>query len=129
VSKRLHRWRPGLLAALLALAAQVMVGGVAPDFANRATPSQQLAALMADPGTICRGDSGNGEQKQHRHGIDCAVCPYCVAITAAVVLRNDNPILPLPRGGPIAVGSFSVSVSLLPSRHLAARPRGPPVLS
>ncbi len=130
MSKRLHRWRPGLFAALLALAAQLVFGVVAPEAVARPSPDQQLAALLADPGAICHGDAGGGQQTPHHHGIDCALCPYCAAITAAAVLRSDDPTLPIPRAGPIAVAlAEPTPVTLAPTPRLAARPRGPPILA
>jgi hypothetical protein len=130
VSKRLHHWRPGLLAALLALAAQLLFGAVAPDADARPTPDQQLAALLADPGTICHGDVGGGQQTPHHHGIDCLLCPYCAAVIAAAMPRGDGPMLPRPRDGPIAIAIAAPdSVTPPPAPCLAARPRGPPILA
>jgi hypothetical protein len=127
---RLHRWRPGLFVALFALAAQLVLGVAAPEAGIRPTPDQQLAALLADPGSICHGDVGGGQPSQHHHDIDCPLCPYCAAITAAAVLRSDDPTLPIPRAGVIAVAVATPQiVALPPLPRLAARPRGPPILA
>ena len=129
MSARLHRWRPGLLAALLALAAQLVLGVVDPQAGVRPTPEQRLAALLADPSAICHGDAGDGQPAPHHRGVDCLLCPYCAAITAAV-LRSDDPTLPIPQAGPIAVAAAAPeSVTLPPMPRLAARPRGPPILA
>jgi hypothetical protein len=126
----LDRWRPGLLAALFALAAQILFGAAAPDMGVRATPEQQLAALLADPGAICHGATGGGQQAPHHHAVDCLLCPYCAAIASAAMLRSDDPTLPIPRAGPIAVAIVTASsIARPPSRLLAAQPRGPPILA
>jgi hypothetical protein len=118
-----------LLAALLALASQLILGIAAPDAGIRATPDQQLSALLADPGVICHDSSGGGQKQPHHHAVDCLLCPYCGAITAAAVLRGDDPALPIPRAGLIALAvSRPNSIKLPPSALLTARPRGPPVL-
>jgi hypothetical protein len=130
VSKRLHRWRPGLLVALFALAAQITFGAMAPDAASRPTPDQQLAALLADPGAICHGGAGDGQQTPHHHALDCLLCPYCAAIGTAAVLRSDDPTLPISRAGQIAVAvAVAAIIALPPPPLLAARPRGPPILA
>lgn len=125
MGSRLHRWRPGLLAAL---AAQLNLGVAAPDARIRAMPDQQLATLHGDPGVICHDSTGGGENHPHRHAIDCPLCPYFGATTAAV-LRGDDPVLPIPRAGLIGLAiPRPSSIMLPPPAPLAARSRGPPVL-
>jgi DNA-binding helix-hairpin-helix protein with protein kinase domain len=130
VRTRSNIQRVGFLAALFALAAQLVLGIAAPDIALRPTPDQQLAALLADPGAICHGATGEGQRAPHHHAADCLICPYCAAIAAAVAVRSDDPTLPIPRAGSIAV-SVVVPAGIVPppSPPLAAPPRGPPILA
>jgi len=130
VSTRLHRWRPGLLVAFFALAAQIAFGIAGPDALSQPSPEQQLAALLADPGAICHGSEGGDQRTPHHHAIDCVLCPYCAAITGAALLRGDDPTLPVPRAGPIAAAPAVPAGVVLPQSPLfTARPRGPPVLA
>jgi hypothetical protein len=115
---------------VLALVAQVVFGFTAPETGVRLRPDQKLAVLLADPGAICHGDPGGGQPAPHHHGIDCLLCPYCAAIGTVAALRSDDPKLPIPRAGPIAVAVVaSQPVSQPPPHLLAAQPRGPPILA
>jgi hypothetical protein len=119
-----------LLLALLALAAQLALGIAAPDAGRRPTAEQKLAALLADPGAICHGDVGSGQPARHHRAAECLLCPYCAAIATAADLHRDDPTLPMPRAGPIAIAiGAPQTIRLAPVPRLAARPRAPPILS
>ena len=130
---KLHRWRAGILAALLALLPQLVPGAAiaVPDLAP--TPAQQLAILLDDPGALCHGDPGTAppdRPARHDHGLDCLLCPYCAMVGGAVVaLRDASPVLPLPRLAAIAASLVVVPhPALPPAPPRAPPPRGPPAL-
>jgi len=128
----MHRWRAGLFVAMLALLPQLVSGGMAVQPAGPITPAQNLAILLADPGAICHGDTGGkvpDRPARHGHGLDCLLCPYCATITVHAALRGDQPSLPFRRARAIVVGiADAPATTMPPSRVLAARPRGPPIL-
>ena len=127
---RLHRWRAGLIGALLALMPLIVAGGLAPQPTIEITPVQKLAILLDQPGALCHGSSEGDRQDRpgrHDHALDCLLCPFCAAIHSNTALRGDGPSLPLRRAGPIAIAvAAPASILVPPSPVMAARPRGPP---
>lgn len=115
---RLRLPRLGLLAALLALTAQLAVGAVVPsplmDFGDN---------------VICHADAPAGTPQQHRAPLPMR-CPLCAAMaTPAPLLATAPPIVavarvfyPFAAPPPPATGP--------PTRCVfAAQPRGPPPLA
>jgi hypothetical protein len=94
---RLAFWRPGLLAAVLALVSQLALGAVVlPDDA----PAGQLAELDA-VSVLCTGAAPDADSPApHRHyAADLTVCPLGIALAAPCCLPEPAPALP-PRRKP-----------------------------
>ncbi len=114
--------RFGLLAALLALAAQLAFGAAVPHPA------------LGEPGfgIICHAgqDEGSLPARPGHHAPDCAICPLCLSLTAPAPTLGETPFVPVPRVRatlspvvlPPATGPPAFAVA-------AAQPRGPPTLA
>jgi hypothetical protein len=107
--------RAGLLAALLALFGQLLLGTAMPHPSAEAT----LAELLGDPGAICH--AGGGGPGHSGHGDpDCPLCPVCAVLHHTMPLPAAPPAMPLRRAGLIG----TVARPVVPRQ--AAEPRGPP---
>jgi hypothetical protein len=112
---------PGFLLALLALLAQLALGGFVPRSAD-------LLALQDIP--ICHHEDGSGGTPvPAHHPGNCALCPLCSALSGAHVAALPASA-PLP--GPLVLGPAQASLpppAAAPPvfAGIAAQPRGPPV--
>jgi hypothetical protein len=112
--------RTGLLLTLLALIAQLAVGGFAPRPAD-------LLALQDVP--ICHHDDGSGgTPAPAHHPGDCALCPLCLALAGAhsaalpTMAALPGPALrDAPRAGPPRSADAPPVFA-----RVAPLPRGPP---
>ena len=113
--------RLGLVAALLALAAQV---------AWAATVPQPVLELLAF-GAICHTDSsGHAPGRPGKHVPAGAVSPLCVAVAMPTPPLAAAPPLPAPRGVVVRVAVRLPPATAPPALFpLAAAPRGPPSLA
>ncbi len=113
--------RLGLVAALLALAAQV---------AWAATVPQPVLALLAF-GTICHTDStGRAPGRPGKHVPAGVVSPLCVAMAMPTPPLAAPPPLQAPRGVVVRVAVRLPPATAPPTLFpLAAAPRGPPTLA
>ena len=126
---RLAFWRPGLLAAVLALVSQLALGAVVlPDDA----PAGQLAELDA-VSVLCTGAAPdqNTPTPHQRHAADLTLCPLSIALAAPCCLPEPAaPALPPPPPA-IAARSFERPPGRGPPPATArvGEPRAPPVLA
>ena len=113
--------RFGLLAALLALSAQLAFGAAVP----------QPALGEVGFGIICHsGTNGAAPTQPGHHAPDCALCPLCVALAMPGPTLTAPPPMPVP-------GVVVVLASCMPPPQTgppyfpvrSARPRGPPSLA
>jgi hypothetical protein len=126
---RLPAGVPGVLLALLALAAQLLLAGVAMPEPAQAAP---LAALDAF-GVICHaaapGDPQAPPARPH-HGSDCALCPFCAAMAVHGAILVPAPVLPAPAMRVLAQAAPPPPARAPPARRVrAALARAPPVLA
>ncbi len=121
------RRRGGVLLAVLLLALQMIA---APAMAAAMTPvpaSATLADILGDQ-AICHGFGGPsrpGDPAPTRH--DCALCPVCQLMAAAMVLPAGGGMLARIVVTPVVQSSALLFAALPHPRRAAARPRGPPV--
>jgi len=111
---------PGVLAVLLALAAQLGLGASVP----RPDPLARFSDLVV----LCHP---NSPSPTPAHPANCVICPLCVAVHApAPTLVADGLPLPFP-----AVWTDGLAAPPPPARgppvhwRIAAQPRAPPVIS
>jgi hypothetical protein len=114
-----------LALAMLALAVQIAAAAVVPWRAFVAAADDGLIAA-----SICQapaGAAGGHEKPAHHDPRDCALCPFCRALTQAAV----PPSPPVPVALPIIPREARVMpppARAPPSRPVAfAFPRGPPI--
>ncbi len=110
----------GLIAALLAICGQLLLGMAVP----RSLPDPVLTGLLGgDALAICHVGSGDDQPTPGHAPADCLLCPLCVTLAQSVVL----PAPPAPRR---AIVRLSVRVPRMAvvaaGAWQAARPRGPP---
>ena len=121
--------RIGLLAALLALFGQLLLGIAVP----RELPDPVLAQLLGgDADAICHVDFGGGSQPSHSgHGpADCLLCPLCATLAHHIVLPAPPVPLPTPRMVLVRVAMPVRPAAAAPAvPRQAAEPRGPPSLA
>jgi hypothetical protein len=118
---RPDRLRPGLIAALLALACQM-------GFAA-SVPQPVLTLLAFSP--ICHSDrSGTAPGQHEKHIPPGAVAPICIALAMPVPPLASTPVLPAPRAVVRPAGLRLPPATAPPALFaLAATPRGPPTLA
>ena len=103
----------GLLAAVLALLAQIALGSVLPVQAALADPALFGEVPICHSGAPVGSDNGAPAGRE-QHGMQCALCPVCHALASAALLSVSEP----PLAPPIA----------LVARHTPSPPgRAPPV--
>ncbi len=125
--RRFHTIRrpPLLLAALLAMLVQLVLGGAASGGPSPA----QLAALDA-ASILCTGAPPADHGPRHRHPPAPALCPAAVALAQPAVLPAPAPV-----PAPVSVAMASHAGERPPGRgppHASARvgrPRAPPSLA
>ncbi len=125
---RLAFWRPGLLAAVLALVSQLALGAVVlPDDA----PAGQLAELDA-VSVLCTGAApdGNSPAPHRHHAADLTLCPLGISLAAPCCLPEPAPALPPPPQA-VAARAFERPPGRGPPPATArvGEPRAPPVLA
>lgn len=120
----------GLLMAVLALLGQVALGPIIPAQAAPSAPAPFADVPICHSGASGSSDSGVPVGQAH-HGMQCALCPACHALAAAVVL--PVPVSPLPVPPVVTVARHML---LLPARGppaatllAAIYPTGPPCLA
>jgi hypothetical protein len=120
----------GLFPAVLALLGQIALGVVIPGQTARTTP-----AVFADGFPICHSappdtPGSNTPVRDDQHGMDCALCRVCSALSAATFLPVPAPQSPAP---PVALVTRQTPHP--PARgppavvFAAAYPTGPPSLT
>ena len=131
MSSRRRSFR-GMLAALLALIAQVALGAAAPQAELRLAAANSVAAALA-AAPICHADEADNDAPGQKpaHSNDCLTCPLCtsahaptfalaappVAVPAPPELLAARPELPPPATAP-PVFAWTTN-----------QPRAPPALS
>ena len=128
-SFRLAFWRPGLLAAVLALVGQLALGAVVlPDEA----PAGQMAELDA-VSVLCTGNAPDTDSPapHRRHAADLTLCPLGIALAAPCCLPVPVPTPLLPAAPAVAAWAFERPPGRGPPPATArvGEPRAPPVLA
>jgi hypothetical protein len=124
------RVAPGsLFAALLAVAAQIMLGALGPaGIASRdaAAGAERVAVICHAPDP---GDPAVPAAPAPRHGLDCLLCPLCQTLAPAAAVLASATALPAPRLVALGIATPPPPARAPPPAPLAAAyPRGPPVL-
>lgn len=110
--------------ALLALLVQLTAGGLA---LPRMAHAHFEAELQA---SICHADPADGQAPAQDHGADCALCPFCLALSAGhVLLGAPMQILAVPLRRAFAVVFATTERTFSTGLSPHANARGPPVAS
>ena len=128
----------GLCMALLALLAQLWVGGIAGGCANAAgvRPAEPqlavLAALLPGADILCHSpDDASAPMapaQHHPHG-DCSICPLCVAFAHPQATLTADPFVPPPLLREIGLAAPPPRATAPPRlASISAQPRAPPTL-
>ena len=114
----------GVVLALLALLVQLTAGGLA---LPRMAEGHFEAELQA---SICHADPADTQAPAQDHGADCALCPLCLALSAAhVLLGAPTQMLAVPLRRAFAVVFAATEQTFLPGLSPHAKARGPPAAS
>jgi hypothetical protein len=115
----------GLLAALLALMAQLGIGASVPRF----DPLAQIAAVE----TLCHTPDGAGgtQPPAPAHALDCLVCLLCGPVHAQPALLVSNEAVPMPPVLDVVIRPELPPRSTAPPAidHSSIQPRAPPAYS
>ena len=121
-------WFAGLLLAVLALAGQLAVGGLAPAGGVADQELSELAALTSQ----CRGmpPAGTGHESRRHRLPDCTPAASTAGLVLPGFLASPGPALPPPSAQRAPRLASAVSARGPPSHRVRVGfPRGPPVLA
>jgi hypothetical protein len=127
IVEMLNRRAPisGLLAALLALMAQLGIGMSVPRF----DPLAQLAAAE----TLCHMSDGAGDTQSPApaHPLDCLACLLCGPVHTAPAVLASNEAVPMPPLVDVVIRPELPPRSTAPPtlHHSSVQPRAPPAYS
>ena len=120
----------GLIMAVLALLGQIAVGAIVP-YQDRLPVQASFADVPICHSELPDSSDGQAPTDHSRHGMPCALCPVCHALTATLILPGPAVVLPVSPATPLARLTLLPPARAPPAAAVLAAtyPTGPPSLA